>query len=48
MKKAGRNINAFLRILAYKNFDKRRIFMNFFLRHSWFLLFFFSKDVLQP
>ena len=30
MKKAGRNVNAFYRILPYKNFEKRRIFMNFF------------------
>ena len=27
-KKAGRNVNAFLRILPYKNFEKRQIFMN--------------------
>ena len=37
MKKAGRNLNAFSRILPYKNFEKRRMFINFFLRHSWFL-----------
>ena len=29
-KKAGRNVNAFLRILPYKNFEKRHIFMNLF------------------
>ena len=34
-------------ILPYKSFERRRIIMNFFLRHSWFLLLPFSKDVLQ-
>ena len=29
-KKADRNVNAFLRILPYKNFEKRCIFMNLF------------------
>ena len=48
LKRAGRNINAILITLPYKNFEKRHIFMNCFLHHSWFLLFPFSKDVLQP
>ena len=30
LKKAGRNVNASLRIVPYKNFEGRRIFMNFF------------------
>ena len=30
LKKAGQNVNAFLRILPYKNFEKRHIFMNLF------------------
>ena len=30
LKKAGQKVNAFLRILPYKNFEKRHIFMNLF------------------
>ena len=30
LKKAVQNVNAFLRILLYQNFEKRSIFMNFF------------------
>ena len=46
--KAGRNVNAFLRILPYKNFEKRHIHELVFLRPSCFLLLPFSMDVSQP
>ena len=46
LKKAGQNVNAFLRILRYKNFEKKPD--ELFLRYSCFLLLPFSKDVLQP
>ena len=36
LKKGGRNVNAFLRILPYKNFEKRRIFMNMFFTSQLF------------
>ena len=36
LKKEGRNVNAFLRILPYKNFEKRRIFMNMFFTSQLF------------
>ena len=34
LKKAGRNLNPLLRILPYMSFEKRRILMNSFSRHS--------------
>ena len=40
LKKAGRNVNAFLRVLPYKNFEKRRIFMNLFFTSQLFLLYY--------
>ena len=36
LKKAGRNVNVFLRILANKNFEKRRMFMNLFFTSQLF------------
>ena len=36
-KKAGRNVNAFLRKLPHKNFEKRHIFMNLFFMSQLFV-----------
>ena len=50
LKKAGRNVNAFLRVLPYKNFEKKTHIheLPFYVTVVFTLLLPFSMDVSQP